>query len=378
MLRGDPGTPVAVTYPRPGVTEPIKLRFTRRVVHIPAVAFTGMFGDHVGYIPLQTFNENAAEEVRAAVDKLVSEGAKGLVLDMRDNGGGIVEQALQTSSLFLREGQDIVSVRTRSGAPETMKADRAPPWAVAAARRPRRRRLRVGHRDRRRRAAGPRPRARARHDVVRQRARAVGLSATGRLPAQADDGEVVHAERPLDPSRPQAAPERRVRRSQSRFAEGRQRASEVQVRRRPHRSSAAGAFARTSSSPTTRCRRSSAISCARRRPQAQAINTVLQDYALELKGTVSPGFAVPQTWTTTLWGRLEGGASQDRAEIRQRGESVPHARPLESRHADDVRRSGREEPHGLAEDHQLMRAIELLEHSTTQAQLLATVTTAKR
>ena len=77
LLRGDPASQVSVTYARPGVTEPIKLRFTRRVVHIPAVAYTGMFGDHIGYIPLQTFNENAAEEVRAAVDKLVKRGRQG-------------------------------------------------------------------------------------------------------------------------------------------------------------------------------------------------------------------------------------------------------------------------------------------------------------
>ena len=74
LLRGLVGTKVSVVYARPGVTEPIKLQFTRREVHIPAVAYTGVFGDHIGYIPLQTFNENAAEEVEAAVKKLVKEG----------------------------------------------------------------------------------------------------------------------------------------------------------------------------------------------------------------------------------------------------------------------------------------------------------------
>ena len=122
FLRGEVGSQVSVVYSRPGVTEPIKLRFTRRVVHVPAVAFTGMFGDHIGYIPLQTFNENAADEVRAAVDSLVKRGAKGLVLDMRDNGGGIVEQALETSSLFLREGQEIASVRSRNQSTEMLKS----------------------------------------------------------------------------------------------------------------------------------------------------------------------------------------------------------------------------------------------------------------
>ena len=112
-LRGEPGSPVSVTYARPGVAEPIKLRFTRAIVHVPAVLFTTMFDDSIGYIPLQTFNENAADEVQAAVASLEKRGARGLVLDMRDNGGGIVEQALAVSSLFLKEGQEIVSVRSR-------------------------------------------------------------------------------------------------------------------------------------------------------------------------------------------------------------------------------------------------------------------------
>ncbi|MFL5613440.1 MAG: S41 family peptidase [Gemmatimonadaceae bacterium] len=121
-LRGNPGSQVAVTYSRPGVTEPIKLRFTRAVVHIPAVAYTGLFDKQIGYIPLQTYNENAAEEVAASVEKLEQQGAKGVVLDMRDNGGGIVDQALAVSGLFLQDGQEIVSVRARNTPTEVARA----------------------------------------------------------------------------------------------------------------------------------------------------------------------------------------------------------------------------------------------------------------
>ncbi len=122
LLRGEPGSQVAVTYTRPAVTEPIKLKFTRRVIHVPAVAYSGIFGDHIGYIPLQTFNENAAEEVATAITQLVEQGAKGIVLDMRGNGGGIVDQALKTSSLFLRDGQEIASVRSRNQPSEVLKS----------------------------------------------------------------------------------------------------------------------------------------------------------------------------------------------------------------------------------------------------------------
>lgn len=124
LLRGEPGSPVTVTYARPGVPAPIKLNFKRRVVRVPAVEYSALLGagKNIGYIPLQTFNENAADEVQNAVDSLVKAGATGIVLDMRDNGGGIVDQALATSSLFLREGQEIVSVRSRNQPTETIKS----------------------------------------------------------------------------------------------------------------------------------------------------------------------------------------------------------------------------------------------------------------
>jgi carboxyl-terminal processing protease len=124
-LRGNPGSTVNVTYARPGVTVPIKLSFKRAVIHVPAVPYSMIVGDHIGYIPLQTFNENTAEEVQAAAAKLVEEGAKGLVLDLRDNGGGIVEQSLAVASLFLKDNQPIVNVRGRNTPDEVARASRA-------------------------------------------------------------------------------------------------------------------------------------------------------------------------------------------------------------------------------------------------------------
>jgi carboxyl-terminal processing protease len=121
-LRGVAGTSVQVTFLRQGVTEPVKLSFKRAIIHVPAVPYSAMLGRDIGYIPLQTFNENAAEEVEAAASRLVSEGAQGLVLDLRDNGGGIVEQALAVSSLFLKGGQSIVNVRSRNTPDEVARA----------------------------------------------------------------------------------------------------------------------------------------------------------------------------------------------------------------------------------------------------------------
>lgn len=120
-LRGAPGSRVVVSFLRPGVSTPIRVTFTRREIHVPAVQFAAVY-DGVGYIPLQTFNENASEEVAAAAARLLKEGARGLVLDVRDNGGGIVEQALAITSLFLTDSQAIVSVRTRGQPDEVARA----------------------------------------------------------------------------------------------------------------------------------------------------------------------------------------------------------------------------------------------------------------
>ena len=122
-LRGQPGSKVTVTFGRLGVAAPIRFTFTRRQVHIPAVQFATVL-DGVGYIPLQTFNENATDEVEAAVKKVLADGARGLVLDLRDNGGGIVEQALGVSTLFLADSQEIVSVRARGVPDEISRAGR--------------------------------------------------------------------------------------------------------------------------------------------------------------------------------------------------------------------------------------------------------------
>lgn len=113
-LTGTPGTKVRVTFARPGVATPISIEFTRAIVHVPAVPYGILFGN-VGYVPLQAFNENASEELEKTVKTVMSQGAKGVIIDLRDNPGGILEQSLVISNLFLRSGAEIASVRARNG-----------------------------------------------------------------------------------------------------------------------------------------------------------------------------------------------------------------------------------------------------------------------
>ncbi|MEO8622166.1 MAG: S41 family peptidase, partial [bacterium] len=113
-LIGKEGTKVTVKFGRPGVPEPITTTFTRQVIRIPAVPYAIVLDNRIGYVPVQRFNETSASEVKTAVAALEKEGVKGVILDMRGNPGGILEQSIQMSNLFLTSGQEIVSVRSRA------------------------------------------------------------------------------------------------------------------------------------------------------------------------------------------------------------------------------------------------------------------------
>ncbi len=125
-LIGKEGTKVTVRFGRPGVTEPIAINFTRRVIHIPAVPYAIVLDNRIGYVPVQRFNETASDEVKAAVARLQKEGVKGIVLDVRGNPGGILDQSITMSNLFLGAGQEIVSVRSRSNETQSYGTRGAP------------------------------------------------------------------------------------------------------------------------------------------------------------------------------------------------------------------------------------------------------------
>ena len=114
-ITGDPGTKVKVTFARPGVATPIVVDFTRQVIHIPAVPYAIMLENRIGYVPLQRFNETATEELEQSLRRLQREGATAMILDLRENPGGILEQSLDITDLFLPAGQEIASVRARNG-----------------------------------------------------------------------------------------------------------------------------------------------------------------------------------------------------------------------------------------------------------------------
>jgi carboxyl-terminal processing protease len=125
LLRGRPGSEVEVRMLRPGIEDPIDFTITREVIRLKAVPFAVMLEDGVGYVPLLTVRETSEPEIRAAVDSLRSEGMRALVLDLRGNPGGLLDQGIAVSDLFLENGQGIVETRGRgAGQSEVFKASR--------------------------------------------------------------------------------------------------------------------------------------------------------------------------------------------------------------------------------------------------------------
>jgi carboxyl-terminal processing protease len=121
-LKGNPGSKVLVKFSRPGVPELIPFTFTRAVVNIPAVPYAIMLDGKAGYIPLLQFNESARDELESSITRLAREGAKGVIIDLRGNPGGILDQSLSVSNLFLKKGQQISSIRARNGENQTFVA----------------------------------------------------------------------------------------------------------------------------------------------------------------------------------------------------------------------------------------------------------------
>ena len=112
-LIGTPGTQVTVRFVRPGVSEIISHRLTRATIHIPAVPYALLLENKIGYIPLQSFNESAGEELESSVDQMLKSGANGIIIDLRGNPGGILDQGLAVADIFLDGGHEIASVRGR-------------------------------------------------------------------------------------------------------------------------------------------------------------------------------------------------------------------------------------------------------------------------
>jgi carboxyl-terminal processing protease len=124
-LRGPAGTSVRVGVERPGVETPLSFTLTRREIQVNPVQHALMLGDGIGYVDLTIFSADAAVDLARAADSLRAAGATSLVLDLRGNPGGLLDQGIGVADLFLDPGQAIVSTRGRTADENRSFPDRA-------------------------------------------------------------------------------------------------------------------------------------------------------------------------------------------------------------------------------------------------------------
>ncbi|NOT38250.1 MAG: S41 family peptidase [Saprospiraceae bacterium] len=129
IMRGIPKSEVNITIRRPGTNDKQTLKLVRDEVNIPNVPYSGMIDESTGYLILTTFTESAGANVQAAVRKLKSEnpGLKSIVLDLRENGGGLLGEAVQVCNTFVPAGVLIASTRGKEKQYNATYKTQAPP-----------------------------------------------------------------------------------------------------------------------------------------------------------------------------------------------------------------------------------------------------------
>jgi carboxyl-terminal processing protease len=103
-IRGEAGTQVALTLLRPEENRTLEITITRGEIVVPAVTWTMVPGTNVALIRLSQFSANATKELTASLEEARAAGAASLILDLRNNPGGLLDQAIQVSSQFLKDG----------------------------------------------------------------------------------------------------------------------------------------------------------------------------------------------------------------------------------------------------------------------------------
>jgi carboxyl-terminal processing protease len=139
VLQGRPGTAVALKVLHPGTKDPVDLKMARAIIDVPTVLadhrkpddkpdYIFNKDDKVGYIRITNFNQRTPEELTKVLDELKAEGMLGLILDLRDNPGGLLSAAVAVSDLFIEEG-DIVTTKGRNVEDKSYKATKSGTYA---------------------------------------------------------------------------------------------------------------------------------------------------------------------------------------------------------------------------------------------------------
>lgn len=112
ILKGQPGTSIKVLFEREGIDEPFEKELTRENVKIDNIPYYGIIGDNIGYIRLIGFTQKAGKEVKEAFTDLRNNNElKGIILDLRGNGGGLLQEAVDITNIFVDKGKLVVTTK---------------------------------------------------------------------------------------------------------------------------------------------------------------------------------------------------------------------------------------------------------------------------
>ncbi len=110
-LKGTPGTTLQLTIERPGEKKHRKLSIVREKIEIPPIAYSTVMDKDIGYLHFGGFTEKSADQMKETLNELKNSGAKSFIIDLRGNGGGILEEAVKIVNFFVPKGKEIVSTK---------------------------------------------------------------------------------------------------------------------------------------------------------------------------------------------------------------------------------------------------------------------------
>ena len=111
QLRGEAGTSFTLTVKRPMHEKLLRFRLKRQVIKQPSVPLARLLPNHVGYVVMTGYRDDTTHDLRQAIEQLKAKGAQRLVLDLRGNGGGLMNEAVQVVNLFIPKGKKVLEVR---------------------------------------------------------------------------------------------------------------------------------------------------------------------------------------------------------------------------------------------------------------------------
>lgn len=111
MLKGQSNTDLKIVINRYGVEKPMELKITREKIKLENVTYSGMVTNDIGYLRLTDFMSGASKEVKKAMNDLKDKGAKKIIIDLRDNPGGLLSEAINISNLFIEKDKEIVRTK---------------------------------------------------------------------------------------------------------------------------------------------------------------------------------------------------------------------------------------------------------------------------